>query len=621
MAETQSQLLGLSFDALASPAIRAATEGAADGVGQGATLTGPAPAFASLLPDRWGLGCYVDDERAASVVNTGGAPQPALPGMAPSPVPWRSTLYLAQTPGRGSDCAPHPLRHGYAGRDFLFAVAGTLAPDIRAVLPLGDDFDLAPVSDSPDQHTLSWLIAQLRNSGARVIGEYGWSLLRECFARINEWGPASFLFSDGVDLVAYRDAHEQVPLHWGRRTPPHESSVLEGHELLVECEGHLDATRTLFVFSTVPMKGVRWTPMEPGELRVARRGMAVWSSHPSGIDEQVFARVPALGTPPEERQPIGEIPLPGVRRPRKPILPSRVGPKVEADRATLSILHETLYRYTTPVERSNHRFCLHVVRDEHQELLEQTVDVSVPGVQRDFEDVFGNRATVFDVTEPFTEMCITSRVTVRVDAVAVGDLRSPLRRDQIPLVWMPWQRQMMQAYLLPPELPEAELRELSDFAMSFVERNDYDLVETLLDLNRTIYRDFTYVPSSTTVETTPFQVYTQRRGVCQDFANVLICLARLLGVPARYRVGYIYTGGNYENRIQSDASHAWAELYLPWTGWCGFDPTNGCLTGADHVRVACGRQFNDAAPTSGTIFQGGGGEQLSVRVEVDRLND
>ena len=196
-----------------------------------------------------------------------------------------------------------------------------------------------------------------------------------------------------------------------------------------------------------------------------------------------------------------------------------------------------------------------------------------------------------------------------------------MTRDQIPLTWMPWQRQMVHAYLMPPELPEPELRELSDFAMSFVERNDHDLVETLLDMNRTIYRDFTYVPGSTTIETTPFQVYVNRKGVCQDFANVLICIARLLGVPARYRVGYIYTGGSYENKMQSDASHAWAEVYLPWLGWFGFDPTNGCLAGTDHIRIACGRQYRDAAPTTGTIYRGGGGEMLQVAVRVEREPD
>lgn len=141
---------------------------------------------------------------------------------------------------------------------------------------------------------------------------------------------------------------------------------------------------------------------------------------------------------------------------------------------------------------------------------------------------------------------------------------------------MPWQRQMMMPYLLPTELPESQLTELTEYAMSFVERNDYHLLKTIEDINVSIYRDYKYVSGSTSLNTTPFEVYTSRQGVCQDFANLFICMARLLGIPARYRMGYIYTGANYTNKIQSDASHAWAEVYLPYVGWRGFDPTNGC---------------------------------------------
>jgi transglutaminase-like putative cysteine protease len=186
---------------------------------------------------------------------------------------------------------------------------------------------------------------------------------------------------------------------------------------------------------------------------------------------------------------------------------------------------------------------------------------------------------------------------------------------------MPWQRQMMMPYLLPSELPEAQLLELTEYAMSFVERNDHHLVKTMEDLNLSIYRDFRYMPGTTSLNTTPFQVYTSRQGVCQDFANLFICLARLLSVPARYRMGYIYTGANYANKIQSDASHAWAEVYLPKVGWRGFDPTNGCLVAQDHVRVACGRNYRDATPTAGTIYRGGGVETLSIDVKVREIQD
>ena len=65
------------------------------------------------------------------------------------------------------------------------------------------------------------------------------------------------------------------------------------------------------------------------------------------------------------------------------------------------------------------------------------------------------------------------------------------------------------------------------------------------------------------------------------------------------------------------ASHAWLQLYLPEVGWKGFDPTNGILTQTDHVRVAVGRSYIDATPTSGTIYAGGGAEALTVDVRVE----
>jgi transglutaminase-like putative cysteine protease len=105
--------------------------------------------------------------------------------------------------------------------------------------------------------------------------------------------------------------------------------------------------------------------------------------------------------------------------------------------------------------------------------------------------------------------------------------------------------------------------------------------------------------------------------VCQDFTNLMICLARLLGVPARYVCGYIYTGPKNPYRVQSEASHAWVQLYMPEAGWRGFDPTNGVLTQTEHIRVAVGRNYRDATPTSGTIYVGGGTETMEANVTVE----
>ena len=167
---------------------------------------------------------------------------------------------------------------------------------------------------------------------------------------------------------------------------------------------------------------------------------------------------------------------------------------------------------------------------------------------------------------------------------------------------MPWERTQLSPYLTPDELPETELVELYDYAMGFVKRNKGDLMETLFAMNLTLFREYQYVQGCTTIDTTAYDVMAQRRGVCQDFANLFIMMARLLGIPARYVCGYIFTGNNGSARATSDASHAWVQLYIPNIGWKNFDPTNGVLPQTDHVRVAVGRHFRDATPTAGTIY-------------------
>ena len=270
---------------------------------------------------------------------------------------------------------------------------------------------------------------------------------------------------------------------------------------------------------------------------------------------------------------------------------------------------------------STHILRLTPVHDHLQNVRSTEITVSVPVQSRDYIDVFGNRVRRLAIETPFSEMVIESKSTVEVlDVDPLG--YDPLRvRSTIPLVWMPWQRQILDPYLLPFELPETELAELGEYAMSFVKRNDYDLLDTLLDINHTIFREYAYQQGATTVLTSAFDVYCNRRGVCQDFTNLMICLARLLGVPARYVCGYLYTGPKSADRSgnhrQGEASHAWVQLYLPQVGWKGFDPTNGILTQSNHVRIAVGRNYLDATPTSGTIFVGGGGETLSVEVVVE----
>jgi transglutaminase-like putative cysteine protease len=138
-------------------------------------------------------------------------------------------------------------------------------------------------------------------------------------------------------------------------------------------------------------------------------------------------------------------------------------------------------------------------------------------------------------------------------------------------------------------------------------------------LSSKLHRELKYAPGETTVGTPVTQVLRDLRGVCQDFAHLMIACLRSRGLPARYVSGYLRTFAPDETaagRLVGDgASHAWVAVWSPPYGWIEFDPTNGCFVGTDHVAVAWGRDFSDVSPLRGVIF-GGAEHQLEVGVTV-----
>ena len=120
-------------------------------------------------------------------------------------------------------------------------------------------------------------------------------------------------------------------------------------------------------------------------------------------------------------------------------------------------------------------------------------------------------------------------------------------------------------------------------------------------LSQEIYTAFEYVPGATDLSTPLAQFVTQKCGVCQDYAHLMLAAARSRGVPARYVSGYLY-GGSDDGTQGTGATHAWVELYLPDAqAWKGFDPTNNVLTAGHHVKVAVGRDYADVPPTNGLM--------------------
>jgi transglutaminase-like putative cysteine protease/predicted glutamine amidotransferase len=543
------------------------------------------------LPDGWGLGYYPKGEPSAAILKEPAPPQTSI----------RSQLALAweqvasnvfvlhirhATWGALSDANTQPFGRTWGRRDWVMAHAGSLD---RKPAQVPGPFE--PVGSTDTEEIFCGLLNRFVERGWRNLAEVDLDVLVGWLGEVNAAGELSMCLTDGRDLLVHADRHGH-PLWLGTLAPPYEKIALGDDDLDVDLtrrgaksrKGAIVCTEQLAPRGGDAERAVRWRQLAPGQVLIIREGAVVG-----------------------ERSSGGPIETPSTRW-----RPARTESK------TFEIVHRTVYKYARPVERSTHHLRLSPVHDRMQTVHDHELTISVPHQARDYEDVFGNRVRRIAIESPFSEMVIESRSVVEVldvDPLGFGPLRVS---STIPLVWMPWQRQVLDPFLLPPELPETELAE---YAMSLVKRNDHDLLATLLDINHTIYSEFAYQQGSTNLYTTAFDVYVNRRGVCQDFTNLFICLARLLGVPARYVCGYIYTGPKSAELLphqrQGEASHAWVQLYLPQVGWKGFDPTNGILTQTDHVRIAVGRNYLDATPTSGTIFVGGGGgETLSVDVRV-----
>jgi transglutaminase-like putative cysteine protease len=145
-------------------------------------------------------------------------------------------------------------------------------------------------------------------------------------------------------------------------------------------------------------------------------------------------------------------------------------------------------------------------------------------------------------------------------------------------------------------------------------RDSREPLEFLHRLLHAVHERIVFDTCSTHPATSAIQAFALGRGVCQDLSHIFIAAARRCGVPARYVSGHL---ARADGVVEQEASHAWAEAYVPDLGWLGFDPANGICPTEQHVRVATALDYLGAAPVRGSR-SGGGAEHLRVRLSVER---
>ena len=288
--------------------------------------------------------------------------------------------------------------------------------------------------------------------------------------------------------------------------------------------------------------------------------------------------------------------------------------------------HETRYAYDAPVSQSWQLARLTPRVLPWQRLLAHAVDIDPrPDEWHDAPDSFGNRVRHFGLHGAHRRLRVCMHCEVEVGArtqVVAGDgvaweiVRQAVRLPAATLGGEPRQVDLDAARMCEPTalLPLSEAARV--YALPSLARGR-DWLAAVSDLMRRIHADFEFEPGATTVSTSVDEVLHQKRGVCQDFAHLMLACLRGHGLPARYVSGYLLTDPppGEERLMGVDASHAWVAAFSPAHGWVEFDPTNGQLADQRYITLAWGADFADVVPLRGVIL-GGGGQAMDVAVSV-----
>jgi transglutaminase-like putative cysteine protease len=282
------------------------------------------------------------------------------------------------------------------------------------------------------------------------------------------------------------------------------------------------------------------------------------------------------------------------------------------------LLHVTEFEYDGPVYESYNEVHLQPIDDELQNCVGfrlRTTPVSSPTASRDY---FGNSVHRFNVIARHRRLRVEAESVVMTQEPAVeataSDTLAALDGQRTALLDVHWDFLMPSRHVPAPTGLETLLRAAEDASGG----TTAGFVHAATAL---VHEHFRYAPGATHVHSSVHDVLAAGAGVCQDFAHLLIALARARGLPARYVSGYLMpqdgAGGpqKIEQVAGGRASHAWVEVLAPGLGWIGVDPTLGAPTSSRHIRVAYGRDYADVPPVRG-VYRGQAGQRLSVDVLV-----
>jgi len=292
-----------------------------------------------------------------------------------------------------------------------------------------------------------------------------------------------------------------------------------------------------------------------------------------------------------------------------------------------NVTHTTKYEYNAPVGYCHNIATLRPRESKGQELLDYRIKISPePSEVTERIDFFGNYITRFSIQTEHKKLKVTTRSKIVRDYSPYHD---SFYTDACKGVTM--NQALFALQSTDPKVLDAKqyilesifIRGTDERIKGYAERSfngNRSVFDAAYELMQRIYTDFEFVAGFTSISTPIGEVMKEKKGVCQDFAQIAIACIRSVGLPARYVSGYIETipPEGKEKLVGADASHAWFAIFIPGFGWVDFDPTNNQIPLNQHIVVGWGRDYYDVPPLKGVVY-GSGKSKLKVEVDISSV--
>ncbi|SHE38129.1 Transglutaminase-like enzyme, putative cysteine protease [Arenibacter palladensis] len=289
-----------------------------------------------------------------------------------------------------------------------------------------------------------------------------------------------------------------------------------------------------------------------------------------------------------------------------------------------NVKHTTKYEYNAPVIYCHNIATLRPRESKGQQLLDYKIQITPqPAEISERIDYFGNYITRFSIQTEHIELKVTTKSKIVRDYAQFQDsffseVCRGITLDQTLLALRSTDPDILDArqYILESIFIGRADNNIRDYAEVSFKRNR-SVFDAAFELMQRIYTDFQFVSGFTSISTPVAEVMKEKKGVCQDFAQIAIACIRSVGLPARYVSGYIETvpPKGKEKLVGADASHAWFSIFIPGFGWVDFDPTNNLIPMDQHIVVGWGRDYYDVPPLKGVVY-GSGKSKLKVAVDI-----